>query len=97
MKIAGDLSIPINAVIMKDELPHETKFGNYIINLQSTTQGNGTHWTALIVQPDTSFYFDSFGELPSEETISFCREKSKHLYFNNWTIHDLKSELCGFY
>jgi hypothetical protein len=54
MKIADDLSIPINVVIMKDELQHETKFGNYIINLQ---HGNGTHWTNLIERLITSFYF----------------------------------------
>jgi hypothetical protein len=56
---------------MKNELPVKIKDGNYIINLQSSTQGDGTHWTALIIRNDTALYFDSFGAPPSTEIIDF--------------------------
>jgi hypothetical protein len=83
---------------MKDELPVKIKDGNYIINLQSSTQGNGTHWTALIIRNDTALYFDSFGAPPSTEIIDFVKKrKNIHLAFNNEIIQDLKSSNCGYY
>jgi hypothetical protein len=33
---------------MKNEMPKKLIDGCYIINLQSSTQGNGTHWTAAL-------------------------------------------------
>ena len=48
-KLAKHYKVNLNGVYMKDELVGLTpKLGNYIINLQSTNQGNGTHWTAII-------------------------------------------------
>jgi len=83
---------------MKDQLPLKIKDGNYIINLQSSTQGDGTHWTALIIRNDTALYFDSFGAPPSTEIIDFVKKrKNIHLAFNNEIIQDLKSSNCGYY
>jgi hypothetical protein len=95
-KIAKDLCIPIHNILMKDELKNcKKEIGNYIINLQSSSQGFGTHWTALIIRRDENFFFDSFGALPCEEIIDFI--KPKKLYHNNWIIQDLNSSLCGWY
>jgi len=83
---------------MKDQLPVKIKDGNYIINLQSSTQGDGTHWTALIIRNDTGLYFDSFGAPPSTEIIDFVKKRKRiHLAFNNEIIQDLKSSNCGYY
>ncbi len=41
---------------MKDELPSKLKRGYYVINLQSSNVGNGSHWTALYYSPENSFY-----------------------------------------
>jgi len=83
---------------MKDQLPVKIKDGNYIINLQSSTQGDGTHWTALIIRNDTALYFDSFGAPPSTEIIDFVKKRKRiHLAFNNEIIQDLKSSNCGYY
>jgi hypothetical protein len=99
-EIAKDLSIklPLENIVMKNELK-SPKIANYVVNLQSDTEGNGTHWTALIIEDKDSFFFDSFGALPSLEIIQFCRKRKgdHHLYFNNWIIQDLRSELCGWY
>jgi hypothetical protein len=99
-EIAQDLGIklPMQNILMKNELKIP-KISNYIVNLQSDTEGNGTHWTSLIIEKDNAFYFDSFGALPSLEIIQFCRKRhgKHHLYYNNWIIQDLRSELCGWY
>ena len=55
--------IKLNGVYMKDELPSKLKKGFYVINLQSSNVGNGTHWTALYYSSKHSFYFDPFGFL----------------------------------
>ena len=83
---------------MKDELPHTIKNGYYIINLESSTQGEGTHWTTLIVQPNIAVFMDSFGAPPSTEIINFVKQrKGIRMAFNNEIIQDLDSENCGFF
>lgn len=87
-------------VVQKDLL-NNCKFvdnGFYIINNQDSSEGNGTHWTALFLSKNISFFFDSFGCSPSVEIVKFVKRfKSKHLYYNNFIIQDLKSDNCGYY
>ena len=98
--IAEDLEInlPLKNIIMKDELKM-AKNENYVINLQSTFQGNGSHWTCLIIDKNEAFFCDSFGAPPSIEVKQGCKKNKsiKHLYFNNWIIQHIDSQLCGFY
>ena len=61
INILKSQKIKINGVFMKDELPSKLKRGFYVINLQSSNVGNGSHWTALYYRPKKSFYFDAFG------------------------------------
>jgi len=50
-EICKKKGIPLNGVYMKDELAEiQPQEGNYIINLQSSYQGSGTHWLALIIE-----------------------------------------------
>ena len=96
--ISKSLKIDLNDVIMKNEITNDMKYGNYVINLQSSTEGNGSHWVALIYQPDASFYCDSFGAPPVEELLQLVkRSKTKHFAYNQSIIQDLKSEVCGYY
>ena len=44
-KLAGFYKLPLIGIHMKNEMPKKPVDGCYIINLQSSTQGNGTHWT----------------------------------------------------
>lgn len=87
--------IPLVGIYMKDELPSKAVNGFYIINLQSSTQGNGTHWNCLIVYDKNAYFFDPFGASPSIAINTFCKEN--HLGYNNWIIQHIKSENCGWY
>ena len=92
-KILKSQEVKINGVYMKDELPLKLKRGFYVVNLQSSNIGNGTHWTAFYYSPKHSYYFDAFGFVAPEEV-----EKKLKLYtYNDKQIQDLKSTACGYY
>jgi hypothetical protein len=91
---------PLTQVLMKDEMKSlkSSKTGNYIINLQSSTQGNGSHWMALAVRDKKCFYCDSFGVLPPQEVITFCKRIPKSsLGYNDFGFQHIKAETCGFF
>jgi hypothetical protein len=100
----GELSehygFPLTQVLMKDELKSlkASKNANYIMNLQSSSQGNGTHWLALVVRDNKCFYCDSFGVLLPKEVIAFCKRIPKsHLGYNDFVFQYIKAETCGWY
>jgi hypothetical protein len=91
---------PLNSVVMKDELKSlkSVKNGNYIVNLESSNAGNGTHWMALIVRDKKFCYCDSFGILPPQGVITFCKRIPKsHLAYNDFAFQDIRTETCGFH
>ena len=97
-RIAKFYKLPLISICMKNELPTALKDGCYIVNMQSSTAGSGTHWVSLFVYKDNSYYFDSFGATPPVELINFVKKrKGCHLLYNNFIIQDLKSESCGWY
>ncbi len=97
-KICKFYRLPVVSICMKNELPMKVIDGCYIINMQSSYQGTGTHWVALYVYKNNSFYFDSFGAIFPNEIMTFVKKrKGCHLYYSNWIIQDLKSENCGWY
>ena len=97
-RLAEFYHLPLVAVTMKDELPEKVEDGCYIINLQSSTSGNGTHWLSLFIHKNHSYFFDSYGAPPSVEIMKFVKKrKGCHMYYNNFIIQDLKSVNCGFY
>ena len=61
IQILQNQNIHLHGIYMKDELPNKLTKGFYVINLQSSTAGNGTHWVALYYNPVCSYYFDAFG------------------------------------
>jgi len=97
-RLAEFYHLPLVAVTMKDELPEKVEDGCYIINLQSSTSGNGTHWLGLFIHKNNAYFFDSYGAPPSIEIMKFVKKrKGCHMYYNNFIIQDLKSVSCGFY
>ena len=86
-------------IVMKDELKYMKPINtNYIINLESSKDGNGTHWMGLKIENKECVYFDSYGMLPPEEIITFCKRISKsHLAYNTKEIQDFKAKTCGFF
>ena len=96
--LAKYYKLHINDVCMKDELPNTVQDGCYIINMQSSSKGTGTHWIALFIIRENAYYFDSFGAVPPIEICEFVnKRKHSHLYYNNWIIQDLQSSDCGFF
>ncbi len=85
--------VKLNGVFMKDELPSKLKSGFYVVNLQSSQVGNGTHWTAFYYNSKNSYYFDAFG-FPAPVEIE---QKLKKYRYNKQQIQNLKSTACGYY
>ena len=97
-KLCHEYKVPIHAVVMKNELPPKVKDGNYIVNLQSSTQGDGTHWTGLIVEKKNALFFDPFGAEPSQEIVDFIKKrKDCTLGYTSRDIQDLTSHNCGYF
>ena len=96
--ICQQLRIPLQSICMKDELPTKKTQGNFIVNLSSSYEGEGTHWVALIVRDKVAYYEDSFGQLPPLEIIDYCKKRCKvPLWYNDRVIQSIDSSLCGFY
>jgi hypothetical protein len=98
-KISQRYGFPLGAVVMKDELINiKPKSGNYIINLQSFTEGNGTHWVVAVIRGKNCFNLDSFGIAPPTEVVQFCKRiKSSRLAFAEIESQHLQAETCGRY
>ena len=95
--IAKIYDIPLVGVFQKDLLPYPPKSGNYIVNLQSSKDGNGSHYCLLILE-ETTFYIDSFGAPPPIEIERFILAfKPLHYGYNKEIIQDLENESCGYY
>ena len=76
-EIANNYNINV-IIVMKDELKNMKPINtNYIVNLESSSMGNGTHWMALKIENKDCVYFDSYGMLPPEEIITFCKRITK--------------------
>jgi hypothetical protein len=90
--------IPLVWVGAKDEfaaLPVLLCNKGYIINLQSSDDGPGSHWVCVYITPSAAVYFDSFGaEVP--ETV-LRRLRGLKVYRTNKIIQDIKKGFCGQY
>lgn len=91
-ELTENWNLPLNNILMRDEMNELNKDGFYIINLD-TSDNSGTHWTALYYHPLNSYYFDSFGFVPPLEV----EEKIKPYLYNNTDIQDFNSKACGWY
>jgi hypothetical protein len=76
-------------------LPKKLQNGWYIINLQSSTAGNGTHWTCF--KYDSIYpliYFDSMG---FEPPIEIMEHGKNTILYNSKQIQDYGSSACGYF
>ena len=92
LNFSEKMGLPLNDILMRDEMNQLKDDGFYIINLD-TSNNNGTHWTALYYHPLNSYYCDSFGFVPPLEV----EEKIKPYLYNDSDIQDFNSEACGYY
>jgi hypothetical protein len=82
----------------KDQLPKQFENKFYIINMQNSTDGGGTHWTLMYSHNiPTCLYVDSFGIVPPLEALTFMRTSHKPMYFSTKDCQNLTSSLCGYY
>lgn len=81
-------------VFSKDQLPAKRLPGFYVINLQSSDEGDrlGTHWTLLQVGKFNNWYFDSYGAPPPLEVRAFTVGP---LYYSSAIVQSLSSSNCG--
>ena len=96
-KMAKDYDVKIDEIIYKDDIMNISKKlnMNIIINLQdSSSEGNGTHWTILIKRNNKYFYFDSFGANCPNIVKQYCQ---KNLGCNNYIVQNINSETCGYF
>jgi hypothetical protein len=86
--VAKHYKVNLEQVLMKDELRSYTikPNSNYIINLQSSTVGNGTHWTSISTTKSHAFYFDSFGAPPPLEVKVFIEKVFPKYGYNSKEI-----------
>ncbi len=97
---ANKLHIRLNFIGFKDKLKH-IKPGAYIINLQNSNQGSGTHWVGMYLSIDQhAYYFDSFGASPPEEVLKVMKywtNNVKHIHINPYDIQNINGGFCGEY
>jgi hypothetical protein len=94
--IVDEIGIPnFVGVFQKDELPKKKMSGNYIVNLQSTTDGNGTHYCALkIYDNGRALWFDPFGFENPKEVDVFVGGK---IPYSDKVIQNINTSICGYY
>ena len=84
-----------NGVYSRDNLPHEIKYGAYVVNLDEYSDIR-THWIALYVNNKTATYFDSFGiEYIPKEIRVFMGDKD--IIARIYRIQSYDSIVCGYY
>jgi len=94
-EIAKQLDLPLLTVLSKDELHGRVKIGSIILNLESSTDGGGTHWTILKVFPKGQvIYFDPFGFAPPRQVKQYIKKK---IGVSTRQIQDPNSTMCGYY
>ena len=94
-EFAKQLDLPLLGIVSKDQLKGRVKVGSIILNLQSSTDGNGTHWTLLKVFPkDKVIYFDPFGFPYPKEVGKYIGHK---IAVSNRDIQSPNSTMCGYF
>jgi hypothetical protein len=91
-ELAEKLKLPLENILMRDEMKELKNDGFYIINLD-TSDNSGTHWTSMYKHPLKSYYFDSYGFVPPLEV----EIKIKPYLYNDKDIQDWNSKACGWF
>ena len=95
--IARALKLPLIGVFSKDQLPSKRCVGSYIINMQDSNDGSGTHWVyCRIFDCCYAVYYDSFGVYMPKEIEDFLKP-FKPIPFSKRQIQNMKSQNCGRY
>jgi len=94
------LKIPLVNILYKDLFKNIIpKEGCYIINLQSSDIGNGSHWTALYLTKNVAVYYDSFGLSLPRPILRFVRRLNINIkiIYSVDQIQEINSIFCGWF
>lgn len=93
--------IQLNGIYSKDLLKNikNIKEGNYIINLQDSDKGNGSHWVALTIHNNIAIYYDSFGFSMPNTVMYFIKRYNKKckIVYSIDQIQNINSVYCGWF
>lgn len=99
--LCNKFKIQLNAIESKDKFIMKPYEGAYIINLEDSKKGQGTHWTCLIINKHYVSYFDPFGlSMPPDikRFISWWDYDHKiSIIYSSDQIQPIISEYCGWY
>lgn len=96
--LAKRMRIKLIDVVSKDTLAKRTpRDGSYIINLQDSDAGNGTHWVCCFIRGKRAMYYDSFGKVMPNDVLTFLKKKCNHIVYSVDQIQNLRSDACGYY
>ena len=81
----------------QDELTSKKPDGKfYIINVQAASEGNGTHWCALVDFTPYPCWIDPFGVVPPNLVIDFMhKSKSKRAMYSKCQYQEVTSDKCA--
>ena len=93
--MSRQLRLPLLGILSKDQLHGRVNVGSIILNLQSSTDGNGSHWTLLKVFPKGQvIFFDPFGFAPPKQVRQYIKGK---IGVSTRQIQNIDSTMCGYY
>ena len=93
MDILNKYNISIGGIFSKDNIPKLIVDKFYIINMQNSTEGHGTHWVCFYYNGIDNLYWDSFGfNCPKEIEYKIIKYS-----YSKKDIQDIDSSSCGFY
>ena len=94
--LAKKYKLPLVGIYSKDELP-KIQVGSYIVNLQDSDKGSGSHWCLIkIFDKKNALWFDSFGQALPLEVLDFLKHY-KPVPYSNRQIQNIDSSRCGLY
>lgn len=100
IRLCKKFGIPLNEICSKDQLHNFIPSGGgYIVNMQDSDEGHGTHWVAIWIPPwkNECIYFDSFGIAPPIAVMEFCARWSNNLTCSTKEIQNINGGHCGQY
>jgi len=95
INIAKKMNINLICCISKDKLiniNHQNGF--YIINMEDSDKGNGSHWVIFHINNNDYYYMDSFG---LRAPIIVENYLNHNYYYNDKEIQHINSNCCGWY
>jgi len=97
--VAQITGVNLRGIATKDKIQQQvTGDGGYIINLQDSTEGSGTHWCCFFIQDGYGVYFDSYGGPPPQVVCGILRRRApRGSTWSNEIVQNLRSGYCGQY